>query len=207
MKFNDIDFSLKNIAIFASSLFVLFLLYATRDILIIFIISVLIAYLLNPIVDFFVKLHIPRFLSVLLLVLILIFFILLLLMGLIPAMVNDIKYIIDHTPQYINNVFAFIEKMLARFNIESSLDFETSKAYITERIGIISKYILNTLSSAALSAANIVGVLVNIFIVPVLVFFLLVEFPDFKQFTNKVIIRFKLEKTDKGFKAVAIQKV
>ena len=86
MKFNDIDFSLKNIAIFASSLFVLFLLNATRDILIIFIISVLIAYLLNPIVDFFVKLHIPRFLSVLLLVLILIFFILLLLMGLVPAM-------------------------------------------------------------------------------------------------------------------------
>lgn len=194
MKFNDIDFSLKNIAIFASSLFVLFLLYATRDILLIFIISVLIAYLLNPIVDFFVKLHIPRFLSVLLLVLILIFFILLLLMGLVPAMVNDIKYIIDHTPQYINNVFAFIEKMLAKFNIESSLDFETSKAYITERIGIISKYILNTLSSAALSAANIAGVLVNVFIVPVLVFFLLVEFPDFKQFTNKVIVRFKLEK-------------
>ena len=41
---------------------------------------------------------------------------------------------------------------------------------------------------------NIAGVLVNIFIVPVLVFFLLTDFPDFKNFTNKLVERFNMQK-------------
>lgn len=194
MKFNEIDFSIKNILLFSGIILIIALLYATRNILLLFTISVLIAYLLNPLVEIFVKMHIPRFLSVLILVLILIFFLLLILTGILPVMINDIKYLINHTPEYIAKLFTFIEDILAKYNISSSLDLETSKAYITERLGVISKYILNTLSSAALSAANIAGVLVNVFIVPVLVFFLLVDFPDFKQFTNKLVERFNMQK-------------
>ena len=179
MKFNEIDFNLRNIVIFASTIAILLLLYATRDILILFIVSVLIAYLLNPIVEIFVRLHIPRFLSVLLLVIILLLIIIVLVAVMVPAMIKDITYIITHTPQYINNIFTWLEDTLAKFNIQSSFDLETSKNYVTERLGVISKYILNTLSSAAVSVKNIAGVLVNIFIVPVLVFFLLTDFPDF----------------------------
>lgn len=194
MKFNEIDFNLKNIVIFASTIAILLLLYATRDILLLFIVSVLIAYLLNPIVEIFVRLHIPRFLSVLLLVIILLVIIIVLVAVMVPAMIKDITYIITHTPQYINNIFTWIEDTLAKFNIQSSFDLETSKNYITERLGVISKYILNTLSSAAVSVKNIAGVLVNIFIVPVLVFFLLTDFPDFKNFTNKLVERFNMQK-------------
>lgn len=194
MKFNEIDFSIRNILLFFGVIVLFSLIYATRDILLLFVISVLIAYLLNPLVDFFAKIHIPRFLGVLILVLILIFILLLILTGIVPVMINDIKYLINHTPEYISKLFNFIETILAKYNIESSLDIETSKAYITERLDVISKYLLNTLSSAALSAANIAGVLVNVFIVPVLVFFLLVDFPDFKQFTNKVVERFSMQK-------------
>lgn len=194
MKFNEIDFNLRNIVIFASTIAILLLLYATRDILILFIVSVLIAYLLNPIVEIFVRLHIPRFLSVLLLVIILLVIIIVLVAVMVPAMIKDITYLINHTPQYINNIFAWLEDTLAKFNIQSSFDLETSKNYITERLGVISKYILNTLSSAAVSVKNIAGVLVNIFIVPVLVFFLLTDFPDFKNFTNKLVERFNMQK-------------
>ena len=194
MKFNEIDFNLRNIAIFASTIAILLLLYATRNILLLFIVSVLIAYLLNPIVEIFVRLHIPRFLSVLLLVIILLVIIIVLVAVMVPAMIKDITYLINHTPQYINNIFAWLEDTLAKFNIQSSFDLETSKNYVTERLGVISKYILNTLSSAAVSVKNIAGVLVNIFIVPVLVFFLLTDFPDFKNFTNKLVERFSMQK-------------
>ncbi len=194
MKFNEIDFTLKNIVIFASSIALILLIYATRNILLLFIISVLIAYLLNPIVEIFVKAHIPRFLSVLLLVIILILIIIMLVAVMLPAMIRDITYIINNTPQYINNIFTWLEDILEKFNIKSSFDLETSKNYITERLGIISKYILNTISSAAVSVKNIAGVLMNIFIVPVLVFFLLTDFPDFKNFTNKFVERFNMQK-------------
>ena len=132
MKFNEIDFSIRNILLFFGIVVLFSLIYATRDILLLFIISVLIAYLLNPLVEVFVKIHIPRFLSVLILVLILIFILLLILTGILPVMINDVKYLINHTPEYISNIFTFIEKLLAEYNIQSSLDFETSKTYITE---------------------------------------------------------------------------
>ena len=194
MKFNEIDFNLRNIAIFASTIAILLLLYATRNILLLFIVSVLIAYLLNPIVEIFVRLHIPRFLSVLLLVIILLVIIIVLVAVMVPAMIKDITYLINHTPQYINNIFAWLEDTLAKFNIQSSFDLETSKKQSSAAFGVISKYILNTLSSAAVSVKNIAGVLVNIFIVPVLVFFLLTDFPDFKNFTNKLVERFNMQK-------------
>ena len=120
MKFNEIDFSIRNILLFFGIVVLFSLIYATRDILLLFIISVLIAYLLNPLVEVFVKIHIPRFLSVLILVLILIFILLLILTGILPVMINDVKYLINHTPEYISNVFTFIEKLLAKYNIEFS---------------------------------------------------------------------------------------
>ncbi len=194
MKFNEIDFTLKNIALFFGIIALFFIIYATRDILLLFIISVLVAYLLNPIVEAFVKLHIPRFISVLLLVIILIIIILVLVAVMLPAILRDITHIINFTPHYINNIFIWIEETLTKYNIQSTIDLETSKNYITERFGVISKYILNTLSSAAISVKNIVGVLLNVFIVPVLVFFLLADFPDFKNFTNKLVERFNMQK-------------
>ena len=194
MRFNEIDFNLKNFAILAGIVLLCSLIYATRNILLLFIVSVLIAYLLNPIVEIFVKAHIPRFLGVLLLVVILLVILVVLVAVMVPVMIKDITYLINHTPQYINNVFTWLEDTLAKFNIQSTFDLETSKNYITERLGVISKYILNTLSTAAVSVKNIAGVLMNVFIVPVLVFFLLTDFPDFKNFTNKVVERFNMHK-------------
>lgn len=194
MKFNEIDFNLRNIIIFTSAIVMLLLLYATRDIILLFIVSVLISYLLNPPVEIFVRMHIPRFLSVLLLVIILLLMIIVLVAVMVPAMIKDITYMITHTPQYINNIFIWLEDTLAKYNIQSSFDLETSKNYVTERFGVISKYILNTLSTAAVSVKNIAGVLVNIFVMPVLVFFLLTDFPDFKTYTNKLVERFNMQK-------------
>ena len=194
MKFNEIDFNLKNLAIVVITFFILSLLYATRDILALFIVAVLIAYLLNPLVEIFVKMHIPRFLSVLLLVLILILLILTLIAIMLPSMIKDITYLITNTPQYINNFFMWVESISVKYNLHSQIDLETSKAYITERLGVISSYLLNTLTSAKNSVMNIAGTIVNIFIVPVLVFFLLTDFPSFKEFTNKLVVRFNMDK-------------
>ncbi len=192
MKFNEIDFSLKNFGIFIISILALFLLYAIRDILLLFIISIIIAYLLNPIVEIFVKIRIPRFLSVLLLIIILLIVLIILLAIIVPSMIQDITYLISHTTQYINNLFIWIEDILKKYNIETTFDLETSKNYILERLGVISKYILNTLSSAAVSVKNLISTLINIFIVPVLVFFLLADFPSFKKFINQVVERFNM---------------
>ena len=53
------------------------------------------------------------------------------------AMIKDITYMITHTPQYINNIFIWLEDTLAKYNIQSSFDLETSKNYVTERFGVI----------------------------------------------------------------------
>lgn len=195
MKFNEIDFSIKNILIFSGLIVLLGLLYATRDIIILFIISVLIAYLINPLVVFFEKVKIPRFLGVLIIVVALVIILTGLLALTIPILIKDITYLISNLPEYINNFFNWVEIKMKEYNVDSkSFDIETSKQFILERIGVISKYVLNTISQAAASVKDIASVLINVFIVPVLVFFLLTDFPNFKMFTNKVVEEFKMQK-------------
>lgn len=194
MKFNEIDFSLKNIIIVLSSVFLLVLIYAARDIFLLFIVSVLIAYLINPAVEFFTKLRFPRIIGVLIIVFILVMLLVVLIAVLVPALIKDITTIINNMPEYVNTVFSWIEKLQKHYNIDANIDLESSKAFLIERIGVISKYLLNTLSSAAFAAKGLAGVLINIFMVPVLVFFLLIDFPSFKQYTGRLVERFNMHK-------------
>lgn len=194
MKFKEIDFNLKNTAVIAAFVLLLFVMYQTRSILILFMISVLISYLLNPVVEFFVKLKIPRVIGVLLLVAMLVMIIIAATALVLPSLINDIIHIASNTPHYINIVFDWIEKALNYFNVHRSLDLESSKAFIAERIGVISKYVLNTVTSAAASVKGAALFLINLFIVPVIVFFLLADFPDFKAFTDKFVEKFNMQR-------------
>lgn len=194
MKFNEIDFSLKNILIVLSGLFLITLIYAARDIFLLFIVSVFIAYLINPAVEFFTKLRLPRIVGVLIIVFILVLLLVVLIAILVPALIKDVTIIVKNMPEYVNTVFSWIEKLQKYFNIEANIDLESSKAFLLERIGVISKYILNTLSSAAFAAKGLAGILINIFMVPVLVFFLLIDFPSFKQYTGRLVERFSMQK-------------
>lgn len=191
MRITEINFSIKNIAIFAGVLAAGAMIYQTGDIILMFLASVLIAYILNPIVNFFERLHIRRTLGVLILVLITGAALMVLLGLVLPVIIEDTVYFLNNVPDYISRFFAFTEKVLTYLGVEVSL--ESVRGFIIERIGMISKYILNTVTSAAASVKGIVMLILNIVLIPVLVFFLLKDFPKVKEFTGAVVERLRLQ--------------
>lgn len=191
MKITDINFTFKNIAIFFTIIAISILIYKTLDIILIFLISVLIAYILNPIVNFLEKRNIKRMLGVVIIALLTSAIVFLILGLLLPIIIEDIIYFLNNIPEYTTTFFAFVDKILTYFNIEVSL--ESVKDFISERIGIITKYALNTVTTAAASVKGIVMLILNIVLIPVLVFFLLKDFPEFKNFMNTVVCRLKLQ--------------
>lgn len=191
MKLSEINFTFKNIAIFFSILGILLILYKTLDIIFIFFISVLIAYILNPIVNYLENHKVKRIFGVIIIAFITSTLLFLLIGLLLPIIIDDIIYFLNNIPKYTTTIFTFIDNILTYLNVEVSLD--SVKAFIVERIGIITKYALNTVTTAAASVKGIVMIVLNIVLIPVLVFFLLKDFPEFKGFVNKVVERLKLQ--------------
>lgn len=191
MKITEINFSIKNIAVFAGLAALASMIYKTGDIILMFLASVLIAYILNPIVNFFERLRVGRTLGVFILALVT-GAVLLLLLGLaLPVIIEDTIYFLNNVPDYVSRFFAFTEKILTRLGVEVSL--ESVRAFIIERIGMITRYALNTVTTAAASVKGIVMLILNLVLIPVLVFFLLKDFPKVKEFTNALVERLRLQ--------------
>lgn len=193
MRITELNINLKTLAATAGVLVIGAILYSTKDIVLMFFIAMLIAYILNPIVNLLGKIHISRTIGVFILVLFTASIFTLVLAVIIPVLIDDIIYFANRMPEYIAKIFAFIERVITYLGIEVSLD--TIKAFVMERLGLISKYILNTVTTAAASVKGIVMLLLNLFLIPVLVFFLLKDFPKVREFTNRIVDRFNLQKT------------
>lgn len=192
MRLSEINFTFKNMAAFVGILAAGLIVYRTLDIIIMFLISVLTAYILNPIVNYMQSHKIGRTMSVVILVIITAALLLLSIGFILPMLIDDIVYFLSNIPEYIAGLFAFVDKIAAKLNIEISL--ESVKAFVTQRIGMISKYLLNTVTTAAASVKGIVMLVLNIILIPVLVFFLLKDFPKVKEFTSALTERLGLQK-------------
>ncbi len=192
MKISEMNFSIKNIVIAFLVVFALILVYKVSNILVLLFVSVLISYIINPLVRQFERIKIPRIIALIIMVAI---FGVLLFLGIaivLPIIIEDIIHISRNVPQYAQYLFGLTERLLTRFGVEVSLT--NVQTFVIERMGVISSYVFNTLTTAAASVTGIVSVLLNIFIVPVMVFFLLKDFSDVRGLFSKVITRLKWEK-------------
>ncbi len=191
MRITELNFSVKNLVIAGVTLFALILLYKVSSILIMLFVSVLIAYILNPLVRPFMRLGMSRTVSVIIMTAILSVIVLISLAIALPIVIEDAILISKNIPEYAKYLFGLAERTMQHFGVDVSLAH--IQALVVERLGIISQYAFNTLMTAAASVSSIVNVLLNLFIVPVLVFFLLKDFPDVRDFIKKFVARMKFE--------------
>lgn len=107
MKFNEIDFSLKNILITLFIFFIIYLAYTAKTVILVVTISILIAYLLNPIVNFLSKKHIHRYISVFLTVAFFTGIIIGAILILLPITIQEISIFISNMPEYFDKSLNF----------------------------------------------------------------------------------------------------
>lgn len=163
-----------------------------------FIFSIILAYLLNPIVEIFERRKIRRIFSVIIVYLIFLTLILIFALILIPRLIKDIKVLLINLPYYslkIQDMIISFQDTYINSNLPQGL-----KDIIDENIIIFQNLIIETLQSVLDSVLNVFSKALNIIIVPVIVFYLLKDSGYFrkqallvlpKKHRNKAILLFR----------------
>lgn len=144
-----------------------------------FIFSIILAYLLNPIVQIFEKRKIRRIFSVIIVYLILLALILVFALILVPRLIKDIKVLVINLPYYSLQFQNFVKGFQDTY-INSNLP-QGIKDVIDESIINFQDLIIATLQSILDSVVNAFSRILNIIIIPVIVFYLLKDSEYFKK--------------------------
>ncbi len=162
-----------------------FLIYYLRTVLIPFAIAFIIAYLLDPVVDFFDNMKMPRILSILIVfALIGMVFFVVLFYG-IPYIYNELISFGEVLPNYIENFYSFVQEKISIVSDETFTSgyFNTIYTGLLENIessGFIQK-ILGYLTNIFSQIFSVFYILVGVVIVIMYVFFLLRDIDRIKE--------------------------
>ena len=172
MKFRD-----KVLIVILLLSFSVFVIYQIKNVLTPFIISLIIAYFLHPLVDKLqIRYHIPRNLSTLIILLIFFAIVTGLFLVTIPLLYNQSLQLLENLPRYTQTITQEIYPKIIEglnefgFKFDKDLSHVLAKEEFTGKFGeLIKNIFLNTISSSA----SIINILSLIFIMPILVFYLL----------------------------------
>lgn len=163
-----------------------------------FIFSIILAYLLNPIVEVFERRKIRRIFSVIIVYLLFLILIFVFALILVPRLVKDIKILVENLPQYSIQFQAMVRDFQNSY-INSNLP-QGIKDVIDENIINLQDLIMVSLQSLLDSVLNAFSKIINLIIIPVIVFYLLKDAEYFrkqsmlllpKKHRNKAILLFR----------------
>jgi len=175
-------------------------------------VSLLIAYILDPLVTRLESLHIRRSISSLGIIVAVLVFFTLLLLGLLPALIRELSDFGQRAPRYIKELTQFLLVVAERFEIQVPQDWNQMSQFLMEKARTISPNVAAPLkaliSSLFKSVFSVVGTVVHVVLVPIIAYYLLVEFQDIRSSISDLIppyvrepVMGKLQEIDKVLSA------
>jgi len=199
MSIFKLDINYKNLIIIIGLLIVLALAYEIQSIISLFAVSFFIAYLLDPVIDKMEAIRIPRAFGILILIVILALLVVIALISLVPLLYSEMQYLTESAPKVIGALTDMAEKTAAKFSIDIST--ANIREHLAPKAGEIAGQLFKTTSDILSSATSAVGAVVNLAIVPILVFYFL---KDFDRLNAKLFESIS-KKTDKDYKKYLIE--
>jgi len=176
MSIIKLEINYKNLLIAAVAVGVIVLLFKLQTIITVFAVSFFIAYMFDPVVDIFEARRIPRYLTILVMMALAAALIALFLAWLIPVAASELQYLANNSQNYIDAAFGFIQHSAATLNIQ--LDVEAVQQHIASRSTDYIREIFSSMSSIMSSFTKVTGVVLNIALIPILVFYFLKDFDN-----------------------------
>jgi predicted PurR-regulated permease PerM len=180
-----IKFDIKNLLQIAAILLVIYIAYSSYQVLLVAIFGSLLAYMLNPAVDRLTGRWIPRVLAVMLMVSISGGAIILLAFFLLPRLFHDINEFTHDLPIYITWVMGKLVIIGERLNID--LSATSLYNYVTAWMSESGTSMLQWVGGVAGSLQYAAAVGANMVLLPVITFFLLIDYPAAQNFMDKYI--------------------
>jgi predicted PurR-regulated permease PerM len=172
----------RNLMWLAIILFTLWFLDSVSAILAPFIVSIIFAYMLNPVVDLFQSWKIPRWVSSLILILLFISGITLILFFVLPIALSQFEGVLDLLSKLTNEYQStfwnsHLVKILESYGISVNELRSAFASQLTPRFEDILKTLINALGSLMSSISGFITQIFYIILVPFLTFYFLADFP------------------------------
>jgi predicted PurR-regulated permease PerM len=180
----------------ALALAVLVLLYFLSPILAPFLLGAILAYICDPMVDWLERKRVPRTLAVLLVMLLLFALLVLLTLILVPLFYKEVKLLSERLPGYLGQLNAHLGPWLKRqFGAEVQIDAASLRQLVTDSLQGTEGIGLKLLQSLKIGGLTVIGYVVNLVLVPVVLFYLLRDWKELLARLDRLVPRRRHEKT------------
>lgn len=171
-------------------LVILVLLYVLAPVLTPFALGAMLAYLLVPGVDWLHKRRVPRAAGALIMLLFLLLLLVGLLLILVPVLQREVSALYAALPGMVTRLNYSVAPLIREwFGWSVRFDFATLKALLAEQVGQQQDLITRLLDRVRAGGAAIAGVLGMLLLVPVVLFYLLVDWHDLNKRIKLLIPR------------------
>lgn len=156
-----------------------------------FIVASVLAYALTPLVDRLdaaFKGRVPRVLAVVLVELLFVLLALGLVLMIVPILVKELPLMRDQLPVLLDQINTALQPMLRKLGIKLSLDLPSIKAFVMTYLNANFEETLGSvLASVKLGGSAAMAVLGNVVLIPVALFYLLMEWEHFMKSLRTLI--------------------
>jgi len=177
-----------------SILFFIWFFIETRGVLTPFLLSLILAYLFNPLVSRLEKYRFPRWLSSLMILLLVLSVVTTLMVFLLPEFVTQLGDLVDLSVKYSKIASGWIESEGIRFLTENlKIDYEKVQEFVLNQVPGKIQDIFQSLFKTALDVttalSRLVSQILNLVLVPILFFYLLKDFERIKGWIKEIMPR------------------
>lgn len=144
-----------------------------------FVIATVLAYALHPAVEALVRRRVPRVVAVAVIELAAICAVLAVVLLIVPVMAKELPLLRAQIPLLADRLNGGLSPWLAQYGIHVSLDTASIKAFVLKYLDAnLEDWITRALSSARLGGSIVLAMVGNAFLVPVVLFYLLMDWPS-----------------------------
>ena len=147
-----------------------------------FIVAGVLAYALHPAVEALARRRVPRALAVTLIEIALILAVLAVLLLIVPVMAKELPLMREQIPLLADRLNTGLSPWLAQYGINVSLDTASIKAFVLKYLDAnLEDWLTTALSSARIGGSIVLAVIGNAVLIPVVLFYLLMDWPNLMQ--------------------------
>ena len=153
-----------------------------------FLIAGVLGYVLHPLVERLASKRLPRVLAVVLVEVTAIVLVLAVMLLIVPILSKQLPLLREQIPLFADRLNAGLSPLLARFGFDVSLDTASIKAFVLKYLDAnLEEWIATALSSARIGGSILLAVVGNALLVPVVLFYLLMDWPNLVRRTAALV--------------------
>jgi predicted PurR-regulated permease PerM len=141
-----------------------------------FVVAAVLAYVLHPLVERMSRRRVPRLLAATIVEFAAIVIVLAVLLLIVPILSKQLPLLREQIPMFADRLNATLTPLLSRFGIDVALDTDSIKAFVLKNLNAnVEDWTATALSSARIGGSILLAVVGNVFLIPMVLFYLLMD--------------------------------